>query len=71
MEDINKYAHLWEYFCDELFDNSLFDLGSVSDSLNSLTSCILQIIGSFYQNQAKRIPIDEWLKSSSEIQSLF
>lgn len=39
-------------------DNSLFDLASVSDILNNPTSYILQIIGSFYQNQAKMIPMD-------------
>lgn len=47
-------------------DNSLFDLASVSDILNNPTSYILQIIGSFYQNQAKMIPMDVWLKWSSE-----
>lgn len=68
MEDINKYTHFWEYFCNEVFDNSLFDLTCGSDILNSLTSCILQTLRNFYQNRAKRISVDEWLKWSSEIQ---
>lgn len=67
MEDINKYTHFWEYFCNEVFDNSLLDLASVSDSVCGWTSCILQIIGSFYQTQAERVPAGEWLKSSSKI----
>lgn len=52
MEGINKYAHFQGYF-GELFDNSSLDLCSVTDGLNSLASCVLQITGSFYQDQAK------------------
>lgn len=43
----------------ELLLYLLFDLGSVSDILNSLTSYVLQIINRLYQNQANSIPVVE------------